>query len=327
MHWPLPIRILLWPLSFLYGLLARSKTTLYRASILRPKRLHGAVVSIGNITVGGTGKTPMVMWLAEKYVNEGKSVVILSRGYHGTGESSDEVRLMRRRLGKRVRFGIGPNRYEQGRALERDSAVDLFLLDDGFQHLQLARDVDIVMIDGSKRLKDEWLLPAGRLREPVSACSRADLVVVTRKTDVAPVEAPLTFYAQARVLGFRKGRTNSEVYSLDEIGPGPFFSFCGIGNPQAFAEDLKRWHVPVAGSRVFRDHHKYSAKDLQAIETDAINAGASGLISTEKDEQNLPEWNSRLPVYIVTIDLEIASAGEFVAAIDRILSSRRSSRS
>src|SRR5215467_12811262 len=120
MDWPLPIRILLWPLSLLYGWLVRSKEALYRARIFRQKRLHGAVVSVGNITVGGTGKTPMVLWLAEKYLREGKSVAILSRGYHGTGESSDEVGLMRRRLGNRVRFGIGPNRYEQGRALERD---------------------------------------------------------------------------------------------------------------------------------------------------------------------------------------------------------------
>jgi tetraacyldisaccharide 4'-kinase len=327
MDWPLPIRILLWPLSLLYGLLVRSKTTLYRAGIFRRKRLHGAVVSVGNITVGGTGKTPMVLWLAEKYLRDGKSVAILSRGYRGAGESSDEVELMRKRLGNRVRFGIGPGRYEQGRALERDSAVDVFLLDDGFQHLRLARDLDIVMIDGSKKLNGEWLLPAGRLREPVGACSRADLLVVTRKTERTPVEAQQTFYAQARLLGFRKRRSDEELSSVSEIGPGPFFSFCGIGNPQAFAEDLKRWHVPVAKSKVFRDHHKYSAKDLEAIETDAINAGALGLICTEKDEQNLPEWNARLPVYIVSIDLAIGLESEFVASIDRILASRRSAPS
>src|SRR5215475_620303 len=106
MDWPLPIRISLWPLSLLYGLLVRSKTTLYRARIFRQKRLRGAVVSVGNITVGGTGKTPMVLWLAEKYSREGKSVAILSRGYHGSGGGSDEVELMRKRLGNRVRFGI-----------------------------------------------------------------------------------------------------------------------------------------------------------------------------------------------------------------------------
>src|SRR5262249_39988359 len=227
----------------------------------------------------------------------------------------------------RVRFGIGPGRYEQGSALERDCPVDVFLLDDGFQHLQLARDLDIVMIDGSKKLRGEWLLPAGRLREPVSAWSRADLLVVTRKTEPTEVDAQQTFYAQARLLGFRKRHSNQEVSSVSEIGPGPFLSFCGIGSPQAFAQDLKRWHVPVAKSRVFRDHHKYSAKDLAAIETDAINAGAAGLICTEKDEQNLPEFNARLPIYIASIELAIGSESEFVASIDRILASRRSSLS
>src|SRR5215813_12134384 len=149
MGWPLPIRILLWPLSLVYGFVIRCKAFLYRAGVLSQKRLNGTVVSVGNITVGGTGKTPMVLWLAEKFLGDGKSVAILSRGYRGDGGSGDEVELMRRRLGKRVRFGVGANRFEHGRALERESPVDIFLLDDGFQHLKLARDLDIVMLDGS----------------------------------------------------------------------------------------------------------------------------------------------------------------------------------
>lgn len=327
MGWPLPIRILLWPLSLLYGLVVRFKTIFYRSGVFRQKRLNGAVVSVGNITVGGTGKTPMVLWLAEKFLADGKSVAILSRGYRGEDGSSDEVELIRKRLGTRVQFGIGANRYEKGRALERDSPVDIFLLDDGFQHLQLARDLDILMLDGSKKLKGEWLLPAGTLREPISACSRAELLVVTRKFERPPVQADDThehqiFYAQTRLLGFRKRNERGEVSYLSEIGPGPFFSFCGIGNPQAFADDLKRWHVPVVGSRVFRDHHKYSATELEAIETAAVHAGAVGLIATEKDEQNLPEVSCKLPVYVVTIDFVMSSESEFAAAVDRILSRR-----
>jgi tetraacyldisaccharide 4'-kinase len=329
MDWPLPIRILLWPLSLLYGLVVRFKAILYRSGVFHQKRLNGTVVSVGNITVGGTGKTPMVLWLAEKFLVKGKSVAILSRGYRGKGATSDEVELMRKRLGNRARFGIGANRYEQGRALERGSPVDIFLLDDGFQHLQLARDLDIVMLDGSKKLKDEWLLPAGTLREPVGACSRADVLVVTRKSEGPPAEAHEShdhqvFYAQTRLLGFRQKNEPSEVSSLSEIGPGPFFSFCGIGNPQAFADDLKRWHVPVVGSRAFRDHYNYSAKDLEAIETAAIRAGAFSLITTEKDEHNLPEASSKLPIYIAVIDFVLNSESEFVAVIDRRLASRQS---
>src|ERR1700740_1550158 len=128
MDWPLPIRILLLPLSWVYGLVVRCKTILYDSRILLPKRLKGAVVSVGNLTAGGTGKTPMVLWLAEKFLAKGKSVAILSRGYRGAGGSSDEVELLRHRLGNRVRFGIGANRFAKGSELERKSPVDVFLL-------------------------------------------------------------------------------------------------------------------------------------------------------------------------------------------------------
>jgi len=331
MDWPPLIRILLWPLSLVYGLVVRYKTILYRSGVLRLKQLNATVVSVGNITVGGTGKTPMVLWLAEKFLGDGKTVAILSRGYRGEGGSSDEVELMRRRLGGRVRFGIGANRFEQGRALERESSVDVFLLDDGFQYLGLARDLDIVMLDGSKKLKDEWLLPAGKLREPIGACSRADLLIVTRKFERPPIEANDShehqiFYSQTRLLGFRKWNEDrsdrADVAYLSEIGPGPFFSFCAIGNPKGFADDLKRWHVPVVGSREFRDHHKYSAADVTSLESAAVASGAVGLITTEKDEQNLRAV-AKLPVYVAVIDFVMSSESEFLAAIDRVLRERR----
>jgi tetraacyldisaccharide 4'-kinase len=332
MNWPPLIRIFLWPLSLVYGLVVRCKAIFYRAGVFRQKRLNGTVVSVGNITVGGTGKTPMVLWLAEKFLGEGKSVAILSRGYRGEAGSSDEVELMRKRLGNRVRFGIGADRCERGRALERDLPVDIFLLDDGFQHLQLARDLDIVMLDGSKKLKDQWLLPAGTLREPVGACSRADLLVVTRKLERQAMEAydsreHQIFYAQTRLLGFRKGKEradkDADLSYMGEIGLGPFFSFCGLGNPKGFADDLKRWHVPIAGSREFRDHHRYSAADIAALENSALAAGAAGLITTEKDEQNLRGKFEKLPLYVAVIDFVISSESGFVAAIERVLKERR----
>jgi tetraacyldisaccharide 4'-kinase len=329
MGMPLPIRVLLCPLSWVYGLVVQCKALLYEKGIFPQQRLKGKVISVGNLTAGGTGKTPMVLWLAEKFLGQGKSVAILSRGYRGESGSSDEIELLRKRLGNRVRFGIGANRFEQGTLLERQAPVDVFLLDDGFQHLQLARDVDIVMLDGSKKLNSEWLLPAGMLREPVRACSRADLLVVTRRFENPPIKAceshehPV-FYAQTRLLGFRRWNQAVESAYLTEIGPGPFFCFCGIGNPQGFADDLKRWQVPVAGHREFRDHHKYSSADLDAIERAAAAVSATGLITTEKDEQNLRGARSKLPVYIATIDLVPSSESEFAAAIDRVLASRGS---
>src|SRR5215467_3408584 len=184
-----PVRVLLYPLSLLYERIVRLRTRLYEKGWLKSKRLNTTVISVGNLTVGGTGKTPMVLWLAEKFISEGKSVAILSRGYHGSGGTSDEVELLKHRLGDRVLFGVGKDRFRAGAALASRKPIDIFLLDDGFQHLQLRRDLNILMLDGSVKLKDEWLLPAGFLREPISACRRADILIVTRKTERPDIEA------------------------------------------------------------------------------------------------------------------------------------------
>lgn len=328
MNWPLPMRILLLPFSWIYGLVVRCKTVLYTSGMLSRKRLNGAVISVGNLTVGGTGKTPMVLWLAEKFLAEGKRVAILSRGYRGSGQGSDEVNLLKRRLGNRVRFGVGPDRYNEGRKLESAEPVDVFLLDDGFQHLRLARDVDIVMLDGSKRQKEEWLLPAGSLREPIDACRRADLLVVTRKFECAPIEANDSherqlFYARTRLLGFRRLADRDAPVYLSELGPGPFCAFCGIGNPDGFRKDLERWHVSFTGLQEFRDHHRYTAADVTKLQEKARQAGARALVTTEKDEENLRGVTFALPVYVAVIDLVFSSESEFVPALERILNERR----
>src|SRR5216683_274429 len=186
---PRALAILLWPASRVYGRYVSWKAAKYANGSLNAKRLKGTVISVGNLTVGGTGKTPMVLWLAEKFLGDGKKVAILTRGYRGSNGTSDEIELLRKRLGGRVKFGIGPDRYESGSKLEAEEAIDIFILDDGFQHLQLARDLDVVMLDGSRKMKHEWLLPAGTLREPIAAVRRADILIVTRKFERPPVEA------------------------------------------------------------------------------------------------------------------------------------------
>jgi tetraacyldisaccharide 4'-kinase len=330
MDWPLPIRILLLPFSWIYGAVVRSKALLYALGVLRPKRLKGAVVSVGNLTLGGTGKTPMVMWLAEKFLAEGKSVAVLSRGYRGARGSSDEIAVMKQRLGGRVRFGVGADRFAEGQKLEEAASVDVFILDDGFQHLKLARDVDVVMLDGSRRLQHEWLLPAGRLREPIGACKRSDLLVVTRKFERPPIEANdahehQLFYAQTRLIGFRKlGKQHAPSF-LSEIASDRYFAFCGIGNPHAFFDDLRSWHATLAGTREFRDHHTYSPADAAGLESIAERAGATALVTTEKDEQNLRQVNFHsLPVYVAVIEFVLRSESEFNPTLDRILGERRS---
>jgi tetraacyldisaccharide 4'-kinase len=328
MNLPRPLAIALWPLSRVYGRCVRFRMALYAKGLLKPKRLKATVISVGNLTAGGTGKTPMVLWLAEKFIAEGKKVAILTRGYKGSGGTSDEVELLRYRLRDRVKFGVGPNRYESGRRLESQHDIDVFLLDDGFQHLQLARDLDIVMLDGSRKLKDEWLLPAGLLREPIAACRRADLLVVSRKFERPPVEASdahtfSIFYSQTRLLGFRRLESEDEPRYLSETGQGPFFAFCGIGNPQAFFADLARWHVPVVQQKAFADHHKYSARDVQQLQRAAETSKATAFVTTEKDVANLPVRAFRMTVWVAVIDLVFTAESELTAAIDRILKTRR----
>src|ERR1700738_4494809 len=154
-----PLRILLWPASKVYGVGVSIRTRLYAQGWLKQKRLKAAVISIGNLSVGGTGKTPLVIWLAVKLLAQGQRVAILTRGYRGTAGSSDEVELMRSRLQNRVIFGVGKDRFAEGQRIESHQAIDICLLDDGFQHLELARDLDIVLMDASRPMAQPVLSP------------------------------------------------------------------------------------------------------------------------------------------------------------------------
>ncbi|HTS10914.1 MAG TPA: tetraacyldisaccharide 4'-kinase, partial [Candidatus Limnocylindrales bacterium] len=198
---------LLWPLSVPYGAASRLRARAYRMGMLKQQRLPGVVISVGNLTTGGTGKTPMVIWIAERLAAEGKRVGILTRGYRGktasepassagrvgrstSQSSSDEVQLMTARLGDRVAIGVGADRFARGQELAQQG-VQWFVLDDGFQHVQLARAADIVMIDATNPFGGGRLLPAGRLREPKTALARADLIVITRSAHSPAVEAAI----------------------------------------------------------------------------------------------------------------------------------------
>ena len=321
---------LLWPLSLLYGAGVHGRVWLYRKGWLKRRRLKATVISIGNLSVGGTGKTPLVIWLAERLVAEGKRVAILSRGYRGSEGSSDEVALMKFRLQNRVAFGVGKNRFAEGKRLEAEQPVDIFLLDDGFQHLELARDLDILLLDASRPIRGEPLLPAGRLREPLSAMSRANIVVFTR-TEVVPgapeaVEKLSHFpvlAATTRLLGFRRHGGGIELESAAELGGGPFFAFCGIGNPEAFFRDLEIWGLGICGRAVFADHHRYTEQDVLRIKKAGTNDGAKAFITTEKDAQNLSGLTFEgVPLFISVIEVAVSPEADFLNLLDRLLAAK-----
>jgi tetraacyldisaccharide 4'-kinase len=319
------------PLSIVYGWVVRAKNWMYDAGWLKARRLRGAVISVGNLTTGGTGKTPMVLWLAARFLAEGKSVAILSRGYKGSGGTSDEIELMKRRLGAGVRFGVGPDRFASGTKLEDERRVDVFLLDDGFQHRELARDLDILMLDGMRDLKGEWMLPSGSLREPLSAAKRAAIWVVSRGAEKVPLEridskGRDVFFAQTQLVGFRRlGAASYDVKYGSTITSAPSFAFCGIGNPDAFFADLVSWRVELVGEKVFQDHHAYADLDVEHLEAEADKVSAADFVTTEKDAANLALAGRafRRPVWVAVINFVFSAESEFVAAIDRVLREKR----
>jgi len=327
---------LLAPLGSAWGILARAKAAAFRRGLRRAKRLPGVVVSVGNLTVGGTGKTPMVIWLAERMITEGKRAGILTRGYRGKIEDgvsdSDEVAIFRNALGTRAPIGVGADRFERGAELVKEG-VNWFILDDGFQHMQLARDADVVLLDATDPFGGGRCLPAGRLREPISALKRADLVVITRSERAPAVElkvrrhsaAPI-FYATtelADVAVLRDGRA-AEVVSAEEWKQTKVFAFCGIGNPGAFFADLRDWGFSVAGTADYPDHHRYTQLDATELETRARAHQAGAQVCTEKDVFNLRDANfSSTPVFVARIRMKVAEPERFCAALGRAVEMNR----
>jgi tetraacyldisaccharide 4'-kinase len=312
---------LLWPLSLLYSLIVRAKAWCYARSIFRKRKLPGTVIGVGNLTVGGTGKTPMVLAIAERLVHEGKHAAILTRGYRGTADAgasgvpqSDEVALLRERLAGKVQLGVGADRYKSGMVLAKHG-IDWFVLDDGFQHLKLSRDADIVLVDATDPFGGGMVLPVGRLREPLSALRRADIVVITRSVQAPSpaIEAIIRrhtsspiFYASTALESLLRVPRLDVALPEQDWRKARFLAFCGIGNAAAFFEDLKNWGFQVVQQRGFADHHVYTAREAAELEQAAASCGAEALLCTEKDVWNLRNVQiTSLPAYCCRISFDM----------------------
>jgi len=289
----------------------------------KPKKLAWRVISVGNLSAGGTGKTPFTIALAKLLMREGFHVDVLSRGYGRAGTSIERVDPS----GNAERFGdeplliareaeipvyVGAQRFEAGTLAEREAKTGggVHLLDDGFQHRQLARQVDIVLIN-SEDLND-WLLPAGNLREPLGALRRASVFAVPTEDDAA-VERLQSMNLSQPIWRFRR-----ETIVPERAGPplsGPVVAFCGIARPEQFFASLERAGVKVAGRQTFRDHHRFSARDLALLTSLAKETGATALVTTEKDRIRLGPLEQELqrsipPIPLVTVGLRIVFEDE-----------------
>lgn len=311
------------PVSRIFGASVRLRNALYDAGAFRARRLQGPVVSVGNISVGGAGKTPFVIALGEMLKQRGVAFDVLSRGYRrktkgvllvdpaGTpSDFGDEPLLIGQKLN--VPVIVGERRYDAGRWSEEKFGSRLHLLDDGFQHRQLARDFDIVLLTAADL--DDRLLPAGRLRESVSALERADAVVLPPEIEERQLWDRLPS-AAARALHVWRLRRNVSV----DIQPlARVLAFCAIARPKRFFDDLGSAGIDVAAEVAFRDHHAYTIADLAYLTTKAQQSQANAFVTTEKDFINLGPLAERVcPLHVAHLHLDLLNAD---AALEQLLS-------
>ena len=326
-----PLHIFFYLLSLPYGGAVRARNRLFDLGVFKQARVGCPVVSVGNLTVGGTGKTPMVIKLAGMLRDRGLRPAVLSRGYGGTSnadvlvvsdgrqliagpdEAGDEPVLIARRL-RDVPVLAGPKRVVTGRYARENFGVDVLVLDDGFQHRWIHRDLDIVLLDGRAPLGNGFILPRGPLREPPSSLERAGVVVFTR-SEKEPAPA-----IDGRIAGLLAGRPilRTRVKPTALVGPdgqeqplaslagNRVFAFAGIAQPGSFRLSIESLGGRIAGFRAFPDHHRYTAEDVRQIEQGLGETGADILLTTEKDGVKLSGVeNLRRRLSLLAIETEI----------------------
>ncbi len=317
--------------SFAYGLIGKVRVALYQCGILKMRALHCPVISIGNLTVGGTGKTPVVIALANWLHNQGKRVGVMSRGYGRDDErqiilvsdgqqtlvdphqGGDEPVLIATRC-PGVPVIVGADRYAAGIQLLRRFSCNVLILDDGFQHLPLQRDANLLLVDAESRFGNGHLLPRGPLREPSSSIKRATALIVTRASSTeknvlesldasAAGEMPIgvSRFVLTSFVNLRTG----EVLAQEMMRGKHCIAFCGIANPTSFSRMLENASVMIQELLSFPDHWRYTSEDLQKIWESAEGCAPKIVITTEKDavkiRHQLPEF---LEVFAARIELE-----------------------
>jgi tetraacyldisaccharide 4'-kinase len=326
-----PLAALLSIISGVYGQITRLRKFSYRKSIAKSHSLPCMVISIGNITLGGTGKTPMTIYLAELMKRMGRKVAILSRGYKGEAEkkgglvsdgrkvfmtpdqAGDEPFMMAGLL-KDVPVFVGSNRFENGRIAMEKFQPDVILLDDGFQHLQLKRDIDLVLLDHANPFGNGRLLPRGPLREPLSALSRGDAFIMTRSdcpegrlSDLLKNQIGQKPVFKTRHLSYichvSDGKGNCPI-EPDFIKGKKGFAFSGIAKNSDFRDSLKGFAFALTGFSEFPDHHNYKEEELASIGRKAIAQKADFLVTTQKDFSRIghaKDWS--LPLVVIGIKI------------------------
>jgi len=330
-------RALAWLPAKLYELAVRLRVAAYETDYRRPRRLGATVIAIGNLTLGGTGKTPLVEYVARYLHSEAHRVAILTRGYgrESAGmktlnapappgepastpsyrEVGDEPLMLARAL-PTVPIVIHKNRFEAGHWAASALDADVLVLDDAYQHLQLARDLNLLLIDATDPFGGFEMVPLGRLREPLYGIKRADAVIVTRADrpfDQAQTQAIIRHFCgeQVPVMYMTNGITRlrhietGAAYELREFTGWRAAVLCGIGNPHAFAEDILRAGIDIVSESFYRDHHPFTQADLDRATAEARQTAADLIITTEKDAVRLEGLRpGAVPVYAARMEIQ-----------------------
>ena len=337
---------ILWPLTILYRCGITIRSFLYRYKIFKTNRLTAKVISVGNITVGGTGKTPLVEKLARLLHEKEYRVGIVSRGYRNkrsgiilvsNGDkvtatpqtAGDEPFLLARRM-KGFPVVASKDRVQAGQYVIDNFRCDVLLLDDGFQHLKLERNADLVVIDSANPWGNGKLLPAGPLRESLKSLRRADALIFTRVDqahDIEELKNQTVQYSDAPVLTSVHqpiewvSLETHDRFSPDFMEGKRILGFAGIGNPESFQETLSMLNATIADFMTYRDHHWYTDKDLLRIASTAEKLKAEAIVTTEKDSVRIRAlYKNKIPIYYLQIELEFTEDTENLGTIlERIL--------
>ncbi len=341
------LHFLLMLLSMLYGTVVRIRTILYDQGVFQARKLPCAVISIGNLTVGGTGKTPMTIYLAQLLKDLGYQPAVISRGYKGLLEkkggvvsdrqkvllspevAGDEPFMMAQKL-KEIPVLVGADRFCIGMKAVETFSPDIIIFDDAYQHRRLKRDLDIVLIDDKSFLGNRYLLPRGILREPVSGISRGDLFVLTRCIDessnsserslgeIAPGKPVFKSFHEPYVCGIFNGTDKNVADSFsgntsqnfDFLKASKVLVFSGIAKNGDFQATLAHLAGEVLGAIEFKDHHQYTESDFRLIAAKAQESSAEFLVTTEKDYVKIAgKLKSPLKIVVVGIRLSFKNGG------------------
>jgi len=333
------VKLLLWILSLAYRFFMALRGVFYRIGLLKTHRLPCSVISVGNLTVGGTGKTPLIEFLAEVLRNRNIKIVILMRGYMGGGvgskvHASDEATILMNAFPD-IPVLIGANRVKSAQTYLEHNSADVFLLDDGFQHQRLFRDVDIVVIDSTDPWGNGYVLPRGVLRESKHALTRAQIFVLTKtdfgKNNLDAITRDLgsrnpealiveTIHKPVALVDIRL----DAVVDLEMISRKQVCAMCSIGDPNSFVQTLSGLQANIGKRHPFMDHHIYTQEDIGRIVRSCQGQEITTIVTTEKDAVKLKpfleEFPEKIQIYSLRIRI-VVTAGEdqFLERIDRIL--------